>query len=38
FQGWRYLPLSDAPTDLPTAGDEAIPPDLARKLREVGAW
>ena len=38
FQGWRYLEPKDAPTDLPqdTFGD--IPTELARQLREVGAW
>jgi hypothetical protein len=38
FQGWRYLPLADAPPDLPTDGADAIPPELARALREAGAW
>jgi len=38
FQGWRYLEPKDAPADLAQdiAGD--IPPDLARQLRELGAW
>jgi len=38
FQGWRYLDPKDAPPDLPqdTFGD--IPTELARQLREVGAW
>ncbi len=38
FQGWRYLEAKDAPEDL--AGDLAhdIPADLARQLRELGAW
>lgn len=38
FQGWRYLEPKDAPEDLTQelAGD--IPPDLARQLRELGAW
>jgi hypothetical protein len=38
FQGWRYLEPKDAPEDL--AGDLAhdIPPELARQLRELGAW
>ncbi len=39
FQGWRYLPPDDAPPDLQLAGGEAaMPPDLARRLREIGAW
>lgn len=39
FQGWRYLTPEDAPPDL-AANDaaEALPPDLARRLREIGAW
>jgi hypothetical protein len=39
FQGWRYLEARDAPPDLPQ--DESfgeIPSELARKLREAGAW
>lgn len=38
FQGWRYLDPKDAPPDLPqdTFGD--VPSELARRLREVGAW
>jgi len=38
FQGWRYLETGDAPPDLPTGGDEAIPGDLAAQLRTLGAW
>jgi hypothetical protein len=38
FQGWRYLEAKDAPDDLaPEAFGEA-PPELARQLREIGAW
>jgi hypothetical protein len=38
FQGWRYLQAADAPQDL--AQDEAhdLPAELARQLRELGAW
>lgn len=39
FQGWRYLPQSDTPQDLDFNGfAEAMPSDLARQLRELGAW
>jgi hypothetical protein len=38
FQGWRYLEAGDAPPDLAVAGEEAVPQDLARQLRELGAW
>ncbi len=39
FQGWRYLDPADAPPDLRSAGEgDALPQDLARRLREIGAW
>jgi len=38
FQGWRYLEGKDAPPDLEAGADGDIPPELARQLREAGAW
>ncbi|MBV8594116.1 MAG: DUF1489 domain-containing protein [Caulobacteraceae bacterium] len=38
FQGWRYLRPEDAPPDLAMGLEEAMPPPLARRLRELGAW
>ena len=39
FQGWRYLEAKDAPADLPMGeAGETMPGDLARALREAGAW
>jgi hypothetical protein len=38
FQGWRYLLADDCPADLTAADNDAAPPELARKLREIGAW
>jgi hypothetical protein len=39
FQGWRYLDPADAPDDLAPAGERtALPQELARRLREIGAW
>ena len=38
FQGWRYLDPKDAPPDLAQSGAEDVPPELARQLREAGAW
>ena len=39
FQGWRYLAHADTPPDLGPAGSAGpMPPDLARRLREIGAW
>ena len=38
FQGWRYLKPEDAPADLgqARANDDALPPELAGKLAEIG--
>ncbi|MNE89778.1 hypothetical protein D3C80_1872240 [compost metagenome] len=38
FQGWRYFEPKDAPQDLLTAEATDLPDDLARELRELGAW
>jgi hypothetical protein len=38
FQGWRYLEAKDAPQDLLAEVFGDIPPELARQLRDVGAW
>jgi hypothetical protein len=38
FQGWRYLEPKDAPDDLLAEVFGDIPPDLARQLRDMGAW
>jgi len=38
FQGWRYLEPKDAPSDLSVAETTGLPDDLARELRELGAW
>jgi hypothetical protein len=39
FQGWRYFEAKDAPPDLEAGEDGgAMPPALARELRELGAW
>jgi hypothetical protein len=38
FQGWRYLEPKDAPHDLLAEVFGDVPPELARQLREVGAW
>ena len=38
FQGWRYLEAKDAPPDLAGGEDGEIPMELARQLREAGAW
>jgi len=39
FQGWRYLETKDAPADLSSiAADGELPLELARQLREIGAF
>ncbi|MET0294376.1 MAG: DUF1489 family protein, partial [Phenylobacterium sp.] len=38
FQGWRYLEANDAPPDLGDGGEADLPPELARELRQIGAW
>ncbi|MDB5456560.1 MAG: hypothetical protein JWP92_2145 [Caulobacter sp.] len=38
FQGWRYLKPEDAPPDLAVGEGADMPPELARQLRELGAW
>ncbi len=38
FQGWRYLEPKDAPADFGDAASGDLPIELARKLREAGAW
>jgi hypothetical protein len=38
FQGWRYLDPAESPRDLPKgrALDDALPPEMARALAEIG--
>lgn len=38
FQGWRYLPVEDAPLDLPEgrANEDALPVELNQALAEIG--
>ena len=38
FQGWRYLPTSDSPPDLPIGFDatDTIPEHMADELKELG--
>jgi hypothetical protein len=38
FQGWRYFEQKDAPPDLAGEGVADLPQELARQLREIGAW
>lgn len=37
FQGWRYFD-KDVPADLSTLEPTDLPDELARELRELGAW
>lgn len=38
FQGWRYLPVADAPEDLPEGvqHEESLPPELSKALAAIG--
>ena len=38
FQGWRYLPVADAPRDLPQGreNEETLPVELNQALAEIG--
>lgn len=38
FQGWRYLPATDAPVDLSASrqNEDEMPPELAGALAEIG--
>ena len=38
FQGWRYLDAQEAPGDLIGFDEDSAPPELAKRLREIGAW
>ena len=38
FQGWRYLLHHEAPGDLVGFSEDSAPPELAKRLREIGAW
>ena len=38
FQGWRYLDGREAPGDLIGFSEASAPPELAKRLREIGAW
>lgn len=38
FQGWRYLPMSESPPDLPEdrEGETALPIEIAQALADMG--
>lgn len=38
FQGWRYLPVTDAPRDLPEGrqNEDPLPPELSQALAAIG--
>lgn len=38
FQGWRYLPVEDAPEDLPDGrqSEESLPHELSKALAAIG--
>lgn len=38
FQGWRYLPVADAPDDIVIDGDQGddVPEDMLKELQELG--
>ena len=38
FQGWRYFEPREVPADLTSMDATDLPDDLARELRELGAW
>ena len=38
FQGWRYLVPEEAPADLREFAEDGAPAELAKRLREIGAW
>ena len=38
FQGWRYLEVTDAPSDIGTDNDENMPSELLAELRELGIF
>lgn len=38
FQSWRYFDPKDAPPDLASDDGVEMPQDLAKQLREIGAW